>query len=582
MTTASIRYAEKSVVVPPTRRITSTSNTNKSTTYYQEEDGEKDDDTPTTISIVHHRRNVRFFPPTVIMQSDREMSWAERNESKNSSSSCDAEYCTTDTDTSRRIPDAPLDRWMNEESSRTLEDDDESESVHAFMLTQSPMPSLRKVDENDLDAKNPSGARGTTTTRRRAGLLLDRTTSAPIPSTKCTEQQQGQDGRNSSNNCRRSIFGSFWESDSCLLKQKKERFQMPRRGHSLSVLETSSPYQSQRVRPGQFASMSLRPTAEYYVDALDSSFFLPSVPAPLERLLSRSSGVYPLFEPKSILKKDNRSVDDESVVVDRIKPMLTKVSSDGSNTVEDNATETTCASSSTGKTVHFDPRVVVTEIHDPYPRSWYSDQELQKFQSDTCNLAKAYLQMHPELIPLYSKPVYDPTIKKMRRKPIFGLRGLSDLDECLNDIPIKRILVVSSNDKILNLLSRSLQTIFPAAEMVRTHTGPSALEILKKTNVDIAICQEHLLSPRNCSCGEVDTSTGLFTKYRQEAEEKWRRTLLISLAPVVEKSAETSSVGHGTTATDLVWSLPPPKMNLGLRGTLVVALDKKRRSGDCH
>jgi hypothetical protein len=161
----------------------------------------------------------------------------------------------------------------------------------------------------------------------------------------------------------------------------------------------------------------------------------------LERLLSRSSGVYPLFVPKSILKKDNndRSVDDKSVV-ERFKPMLTKVSSsDGSNTVEDTATETTCASSSTGnKAVHFDPRVVVTEIHDPYPRSWYSDRELQKFQSDTCNLAKAYLQMHPELIPLYSKPVYDPTINKMRRKPLFGLQGLYDLDECLNEMPVKR------------------------------------------------------------------------------------------------------------------------------------------------
>jgi hypothetical protein len=143
--------------------------------------------------------------------------------------------------------------------------------------------------------------------------------------------------------------------------------------------------------------------------------------------------------------------------------------------------------------------------------------------------------------------------------------------------------LVASNDKILNLLSRSLQTIFPAAEMVRAHTGPSALEILKKSNVDIAICQDHLSSPRQCSCGEMDTSTGLFTKYQQEAAAKWQRTLLISIiAPVVVEKTAPSSVGHGATATDLVWALPPPKMNLGLQGTLVVALEKKKRGGDCH
>lgn len=348
---------------------------------------------------------------------------------------------------------------------------------------------------------------------------------------------------------------------------------MPRRAHHLNVLETSFPHHRQRTLPGQFASMSLR-TKEEYIAALDS--VLPSVPSPLERLLSRSSGVYPLFEPKSILKRNSGNID---ASVGSLKPTLNKVLSDGSNTVEDNATETTYASSMC-KAVHFDPRVVVTEVYDPFPRSWYTDQELQKFQSDTCRLAKAFLQMHPELVPFYSKPVYDPIIKKMRRKPLFGLQGISDLDECLNEMPIKRILVVSPNDKILSLLCQSLQMIFPAAEIVRTHNGISAMDILKRSEIHLAICQERL-SPRNNPPGqEVNTSAGLFSKYQHEEGEKWRRTLLISVSSGLEKLAERSVVGHG--ATDFVWTLPPPKMDLGLQGTLVVAFNKKSHGGDIH
>jgi hypothetical protein len=533
MSTATVVVLESA-----TRRSTrSGGSKNKATCHHGE-------DTPTTISIIHHRS---------IMRSDKEDSWAERNESKN--------YHRTTSSP------AVINWKLGEESSRTFEDaslldDDEAEPGQAFMFTKSPVPSLRRVGVKVLDTE-PRLPLASHTTPRLS--VLERTTSAPIPSNcYCSSKlaQEGQDG-----NHRRSIFGPFWESSS-MAKQKE----LPRRGHCMDVLETSCPRRRERSLPNHLTSMSLR-TQEEYIAALDG--FFPSVPAPLERLLSRSSGVYPLSEPKSILKKDDGNVD--SVV--GLKQTLIKFPSDGSNAVEDNATDTTCASSTLCKSVHFDPRVVVTEVDDPFPRRWYSDQELQKFQSDTCKLAKTYLQMHPELIPLYSKPVYDPTIKKMRRKPLFGLQGLSDLDVCLNAMPIKRILVVSPHDKILSLLCRSLQTIFPAAEMVRAYNGMSALDILKRSAVDMVICQENLL-PRNCATpAEVDTSSGLFSKYQREEEEKWRRTLLISISAMTDKPAQRFFVGHG--ATDFIWTLPPPKMNLGLQGTLVVALEKKRR-GDSH
>jgi CheY-like chemotaxis protein len=511
--------------------------------------------TSSSIVIVHprskHRQQGRR-PPPVIMQSDQENSLAERYKSVNSTS-----------DTGRPIG------CMDDGTGATgatgacgSTDDDEVEPFRTF-LAKSPMMSVRRVGQ-DLVSTKPSNFKSGRTSRYG---VLDRTTSAPI--TGNTTNHQTLNGKN---NRRRSIFDAFWESSSL---KPKERFHMPRR-HTMDV---SSPQRT--LLSCQFLSLSLRSEEEFAAASMDVNF-LSSVPAPLERLMSRSSGVYPLFEPKSILKKKEQHNDGsvESSVV-RLKQTLTKLSStsDGSSsnyTAEDNATETTCASSaSTFKTVHFDPRVVVTEVHDPVPRCWYSEQELQKFQCNTVKLAKAYLQMHPELAPIYSKPFYDPIIKKMRRKPLFALPGLSEVDFSPNDLLVKRILVVDPNDKFQSLLCRSLQIVFPAAEMVRTHSGLEALDMLKRGDFDIVICQEHL-SSRNNSCGpEIDTSSALFAKYQLEEEKKWQRTLLISISPHIGEQVEPRSI-VGKGATDFVWGLPPPTMDLELQRTLVVALEKKR------
>lgn len=280
--------------------------------------------------------------------------------------------------------------------------------------------------------------------------------------------------------------------------------------------------------------------------------------------------------PKPILKRDNSDEHSKSVV--GLKESLQRLPSE-TNASEDSATETTCASTIVGKAVHFDPRVVVTEIHDDCPRVWYSERDLQQFQAETCTLAKAYLQLHPELIPLYSKPVYDPILKKSRRKPLFGLQGLCNADVCLADLPVKRILVVYPNDKILGLFCRSLQMIFPAAIITRSRNGITALETLKKYDIDIVVCQEHL-SPIRCTHGELDTSASLFARYQREQADKWQNTLLISVTPEMEAVGERSIAGHGPT--DLVWGLPPPMMDLGLQQSLVAALDKKKlANGGC-
>jgi hypothetical protein len=82
--------------------------------------------------------------------------------------------------------------------------------------------------------------------------------------------------------------------------------------------------------------------------------------------------------------------------------------------------------SNSDRKVHFDPRVVVTELA-PVARIWYTDVELERFKAQTVQIAKSYLIQHPDEIPLYGVAQMCHVTHRYRKKALFGLSALNDL-----------------------------------------------------------------------------------------------------------------------------------------------------------
>ena len=190
-----------------------------------------------------------------------------------------------------------------------------------------------------------------------------------------------------------------------------------------------------------------------------------SLPSPMQRLRKSSGGVYPLVQPKSILRNRlvPRQISSEDNVVVNVPPPptpskdgqpATNMSDDGSTTNTDfdrsssisssnnsihsipngssdiAATAANCDDSSVHRKplVHFDPRITVTELvgrdHD---RVWYSDSELNRFKYETVVTARSYFTQHPDQISYYNQPFYDPVTKTMRKRALFNLPVLSNI-----------------------------------------------------------------------------------------------------------------------------------------------------------
>lgn len=253
----------------------------------------------------------------------------------------------------------------------------------------------------------------------------------------------------------------------------------------------------------RFASVEAVPTLET----------LPPLPSPLRRLCHDGNttgclpGMYPLVTPVPILRQSSyrslfaskgfaspgagrnqnqSSFSDSFNLTKSVGPRDKAFSLDTQSTSSSSNAESSFNKSG----VSFDPRVTVTEFEDEVERSWYSEVELERLKHETVLLAQEYLLTHSEVAEKYNKTKLDPTTGTYRKKALFSLPVLSAvLDDTLpspncsgyRDLlksQVKNILIVDPNTAILNLLCKSMHSMFPDARLATAQNGEEALKLV--------------------------------------------------------------------------------------------------------
>jgi CheY-like chemotaxis protein len=329
---------------------------------------------------------------------------------------------------------------------------------------------------------------------------------------------------------RRSIFRHYWNRET-----KSEIKPQPHDCPPTSTTGTCFPPPIQRTRsmsieiPEHVHSSSQRTPLEKHFSVprnhrpaigerflpigdmfLELEKLLPALPTPLQRYFRDGKqaplgGAYPLNAPTSILRESSYHKFEES------QSLPLQAAQDGASIMSsfnltqscrnllpktDAETSSTSTSSSTSRcrSVHFDPRVTVTEYADVVERQWFSDEELEQFKCQTIALAQSYLVAQPEMMEEYSKARLDPVTGTLRKKALFSMPVLSSADE--TDLPklvhrtgvqkrdlaereVKNILIVDPNTVVLDLFRRSLHAIFPKAEIFVAENGEEALRMVQ-------------------------------------------------------------------------------------------------------
>jgi hypothetical protein len=284
---------------------------------------------------------------------------------------------------------------------------------------------------------------------------------------------------------------------------------------------------------------------------LDKNQDLPPLPSPLLRYTREGEetcgGMYPLTKRKSILRQGKFSLESNrsssSLSDDRV-----------SSTTNDTASSELALELSSEKAIHaqklsdferisrnmtleeskqffrqlvstasvheplvkFDPRIVITEFPDDGERTWFTDDDLDRFKRETLMLAQHYMMLHPDVAEEYNMPKFDPITGKMRKKPLYALPGLCSADgldsfgssdeiERLLKNAVQNILIVDPNKSILHLFEKCMHEMFPNAYITLIDNGEDALRIytteLKRQNslwdvrnrgFDIVLVEERL------------------------------------------------------------------------------------------
>jgi CheY-like chemotaxis protein len=164
-------------------------------------------------------------------------------------------------------------------------------------------------------------------------------------------------------------------------------------------------------------------------------------------------------------------------------------------------------------------------------------------------------------------------------------------------LPIRRILVVDRNEKIGNLFRRSLTNMFGSdCEIVTVQSAAAALQ--QYSGSDIIIAEERLYKPLKPTLstssitppppppptslspsesvpshlGDTQYMSGSELFARIVADPKQKACVLIGVSThPLEDGKRFREAG-----ADLVWSKPPPRMDLGLRNELIALVLAKR------
>lgn len=324
-----------------------------------------------------------------------------------------------------------------------------------------------------------------------------------------------------------------------------------------------------REFPAPWHQSALLADHEFFVplDQMRNDQDWPELPHPIKRYYNKGTrcclgGAYPLnVDPKSILKSssytnssslslcNNTSLPSSRFNLPSHALNLTRslhnfeqlkstntdklIKSDSG----DSASTSSASSSLQPHRVTFDPRITVTEFDDKYPRRWFSERDLERFRMDTILVAQKYFVQHPEMVALYNQSTLDPLTGTMRKKALFSLPVLSaEMDESeineldgnmgflstkKNNIPtfaspgylmqeisnehVKKILIVDRNALVLDLMQRSIQPIFPTAEIVVVKSADEAWHAFQAAlrrpgmGFDIVIAEQRLHQPLTSS-----------------------------------------------------------------------------------
>lgn len=271
-------------------------------------------------------------------------------------------------------------------------------------------------------------------------------------------------------------------------------------------------------------------------------------------------GMYPLIEPKSILRKKTvqEETDDSSNRehlsreflrwnLTRTNRNLHPVKRISSSLHSDRSSNESSETNARLKSVSFDPRVTVTEFEDSGPRQWFSEAELDRFRTQTIMRAQAYLMDHPDMIKAYQQPYIDPVTGTLRKKALYSMPclGSGASDESSSDasaeadVPssnsalmsafkarqliaqhalevaakqhVQSILIVDRNQICLDLFQRSLKHVFPHARIELANSAQKALTLFRKELIerkkgfDIVIAEDAIHQPL------TETATPLIT-----------------------------------------------------------------------
>jgi hypothetical protein len=232
---------------------------------------------------------------------------------------------------------------------------------------------------------------------------------------------------------RRQIFGSFWDTETSPSGDRNSR------SHS-SVDIPAIPMPSPMVRSKSEGHQYTHNSKSHFHPMPWKQLPVSTLPSPLQRLRKSSGGVYPLVQPKSILRHhDDTEPSTVATSALNVTSMLTdcgRISSSSISSISDTnhsgADGDSVAASSDSKqrkaVVQFDPRVTVTELAErDHERIWYSDAELSRFKYETVLAARAYLTENPNQIALYSQATFDPITKTMRKRALFSMPALADV-----------------------------------------------------------------------------------------------------------------------------------------------------------
>ena len=373
---------------------------------------------------------------------------------------------------------------------------------------------------------------------------------------------------------RRSIFDTFWKSE------KSVDCQPP----PLTPMDTDD-----------LSSTAAAAAEDHRLH--ESQPWLPAVPTPLVRMHSHC-GVYPLVKPQSILRKSLLRKT-KSLECERPGQCHHRTDGRGSRGVahsfnltqsmripsfskQEDSSQQHAVTDHTSQqqqhkhpsTVHFDPRVVVTELADAEPRAWYNEQELQSFQTETVLLARSYLNNHPHLIPLYSQPVRNIVTGAMRKRALFTLEvfrqeqdnnDIATAETTTTTVSVQQIRIVDPHPATLALLRRSFAALFPEATIDCSCGDDQGSDTEHySSSWDILVLDGSVLQHKTVNAGPLD-------------QQRTSNTLVIGLR---HRSCNTEC--EQANVVDISWDKPIPSLNAELRQSLLRSLgDKRRRNAPC-